>query len=123
MGALWTNAIGNASRAAYLAWMRDHGGQILNISATLHHGGTPGQLHVAAAKAIPTGSEFHAPSEGQSAGGCELVKDDRTIPHRRTYDEVTGLVQRFEQPIQRASLHQPHTARLNSVVHGAYSPR
>ncbi len=26
-------------------------GQILNISATLHYGGTPGQLHVAAAKA------------------------------------------------------------------------
>src|SRR5205085_6614423 len=31
--------------------MRDRGGSILNISATLHHGGTPGQLHVAAAKA------------------------------------------------------------------------
>ena len=41
----------NASRAAYAAWMRGHGGQILNISATLHYGGTPGQLHVAAAKA------------------------------------------------------------------------
>ena len=27
------------------------GGQILNISATLHYGGTPGQVHVAAAKA------------------------------------------------------------------------
>jgi peroxisomal 2,4-dienoyl-CoA reductase len=31
--------------------MRDRGGSILNISATLHYGGTPGQLHVAAAKA------------------------------------------------------------------------
>ena len=41
----------NVSRAAYHAWLRDHGGQILNISATLHYGGTPGQLHVAAAKA------------------------------------------------------------------------
>ena len=39
------------SRAAYLARFKEHGGQILNISATLHHGGTPGQLHVAAAKA------------------------------------------------------------------------
>ncbi len=28
-----------------------HGGSILNISATLHYGGTPGQLHVASAKA------------------------------------------------------------------------
>ena len=33
----------NFSRAAYDAWLRDHGGQILNISATLHYGGTPGQ--------------------------------------------------------------------------------
>jgi 2,4-dienoyl-CoA reductase [(3E)-enoyl-CoA-producing], peroxisomal len=41
----------NTSRAAFHAWMRDHGGQILNISATLHYGGTPGQVHVAAAKA------------------------------------------------------------------------
>ncbi len=41
----------NVSRAAYDVWQRDHGGQILNISATLHHGGTPGQAHVAAAKA------------------------------------------------------------------------
>jgi peroxisomal 2,4-dienoyl-CoA reductase len=41
----------NVSRAAYLAGLRGRGGQILNISATLHFGGTPGQLHVAAAKA------------------------------------------------------------------------
>ncbi len=41
----------NVTRAAYLARLKDHGGQILNISATLHYGGTPGQLHVAAAKA------------------------------------------------------------------------
>jgi 2,4-dienoyl-CoA reductase [(3E)-enoyl-CoA-producing], peroxisomal len=41
----------NVSRAAYQARLKDHGGQILNISATLHYGGTPGQLHVAAAKA------------------------------------------------------------------------
>jgi 2,4-dienoyl-CoA reductase [(3E)-enoyl-CoA-producing], peroxisomal len=41
----------NVSRAAYHARLKDHGGQILNISATLHYGGTPGQAHVAAAKA------------------------------------------------------------------------
>jgi peroxisomal 2,4-dienoyl-CoA reductase len=41
----------NVSRAAYQGWLRAHGGQILNISATLHYGGTPGQAHVAAAKA------------------------------------------------------------------------
>ena len=41
----------NACRAAYHAWMKSQGGSILNISATLHYGGTPGQVHVAAAKA------------------------------------------------------------------------
>ncbi len=41
----------NVSRSAYQAWFKDHGGRILNISATLHYGGTPGQVHVAAAKA------------------------------------------------------------------------
>ena len=32
----------NVSRAAYQARFKEHGGQILNISATLHYGGTPG---------------------------------------------------------------------------------
>jgi 2,4-dienoyl-CoA reductase [(3E)-enoyl-CoA-producing], peroxisomal len=41
----------NVAKAAYSAWLGAHGGQILNISATLHHGGTPAQLHVASAKA------------------------------------------------------------------------
>ncbi len=41
----------NACRAAYHAWMGANGGSILNISATLHYGGTPAQVHVAAAKA------------------------------------------------------------------------
>lgn len=41
----------HATRSAFRGWMKEHGGQILNISATLHYGGTPGQLHVAAAKA------------------------------------------------------------------------
>jgi peroxisomal 2,4-dienoyl-CoA reductase len=46
-----TKGTWNVCRAAYHAWLKDHGGQILNISATLHYGGTPAQLHVAAAKA------------------------------------------------------------------------
>jgi len=46
-----TKGTWNVSRAVYHAWMRAHGGRILNISATLHRGGTPMQLHVSAAKA------------------------------------------------------------------------
>ena len=40
----------NVCRAAF-AQLKQHRGQILNISATLHYGGTPYQLHVSAAKA------------------------------------------------------------------------
>jgi peroxisomal 2,4-dienoyl-CoA reductase len=45
----------NVCKAAYDASLRTHGGHILNISATLHYGGTPGQLHVSAAKAAVDG--------------------------------------------------------------------
>jgi peroxisomal 2,4-dienoyl-CoA reductase len=41
----------NVSRAVFLASMRDAGGSIVNISATLHYGGTPMQVHAASAKA------------------------------------------------------------------------
>ena len=40
----------NVSRAAF-SQLKEHRGQILNISATLHYLGTPMQLHVSAAKA------------------------------------------------------------------------
>jgi peroxisomal 2,4-dienoyl-CoA reductase len=40
----------NVCRAAF-AELKKNRGQILNISATLHYGGTPMQLHVSAAKA------------------------------------------------------------------------
>ena len=40
----------NVCRAAF-EQLKAHRGQILNISATLHYGGTPMQLHVSAAKA------------------------------------------------------------------------
>ena len=40
----------NVCRAAFVQ-LKEHRGQILNISATLHYVGTPMQLHVSAAKA------------------------------------------------------------------------
>ncbi|MGB8508037.1 MAG: SDR family oxidoreductase [Pyrinomonadaceae bacterium] len=40
----------NVCRAAF-AELKERRGQVLNISATLHYGGTPRQLHVSAAKA------------------------------------------------------------------------
>jgi peroxisomal 2,4-dienoyl-CoA reductase len=41
----------NVTKAAFDAYLQEHGGQILNISATLHYGATPLQMHPSAAKA------------------------------------------------------------------------
>ncbi len=41
----------NVCRAAFDRRLRDHGGVVLNISATLHYGATPLQAHASAAKA------------------------------------------------------------------------
>lgn len=41
----------NVSKAAFARWLKDHGGSILNISATLHYAGTPLQVHAGTAKA------------------------------------------------------------------------
>lgn len=45
------NGTYHVTKAAFEGWMREHGGNILNISATLHYTGTPYQAHVCAAKA------------------------------------------------------------------------
>ena len=41
----------NVSKAAFDKRLRDHGGHLLNISATLHYSATPLQTHASAAKA------------------------------------------------------------------------
>lgn len=41
----------NASKLAFEKWMRDHGGNIVNCSMTLHYTGMPFQSHAVAAKA------------------------------------------------------------------------
>jgi peroxisomal 2,4-dienoyl-CoA reductase len=40
----------NVSKAAYHAWLGEHGGAIVNITAPFEHWGVPFQAHVAAAK-------------------------------------------------------------------------
>ncbi len=41
----------NVSKAAFDKYLSQHGGNIINISATLHYGATPMQVHASAAKA------------------------------------------------------------------------
>jgi len=47
------DAIGtyNVCRAAFDKWLRDHGGHVINVTATLHYAATPLQVHASAAKA------------------------------------------------------------------------
>jgi len=49
--AIDTNGTFNVTRAAFDAWLKGHGGSIINISATLHYTGVPFQVHAGAAKA------------------------------------------------------------------------
>jgi peroxisomal 2,4-dienoyl-CoA reductase len=41
----------NVCKAAFEKVLREHGGNVINISATLHYGATPMQVHACAAKA------------------------------------------------------------------------
>jgi peroxisomal 2,4-dienoyl-CoA reductase len=95
--------------------MRDHGGSIVNISATLHYGGTPLQVHAASAKAAvdamtrtlaiewgPAGVRVNAIAPGPIAdteGVARLLppgmreQAERTIPLRRfgRIDEIAHV--------------------------------
>ena len=95
----------NFCRAVHSAWMGKHGGQILNISATLHYRGTPLQLHVAAAKAAidaltynlavewgPKGIRVNAIAPGP-VGDTEGAK--------RLFPEAVGEALRKNVPIGR----------------------
>ena len=58
----------NVCRAAYDKWLRDHGGSILNVSATLHYRGTALQAHPGAAKAAIDALTRHLAVEWGPAG-------------------------------------------------------
>ncbi len=105
----------NASRSAFLHAMRDRGGAIVNISATLHYGGTPLQVHAASAKAAidamtrtlavewgPAGVRVNAIAPGPidgTEGVARLMppgmreKVEHAIPLRRMgrIDEIAAL--------------------------------
>jgi peroxisomal 2,4-dienoyl-CoA reductase len=105
----------NASRSAFLHAMRDRGGSIVNISATLHYGGTALQVHAASAKAAidamtrtlavewgPAGVRVNAIAPGPIEGtegiarllpGGMREQVERMIPLRRLgrIDEIAAL--------------------------------
>jgi peroxisomal 2,4-dienoyl-CoA reductase len=41
----------NVCKASFDRWLRDHGGHVINVTATLHYAATPMQIHASAAKA------------------------------------------------------------------------
>ena len=110
-----TKGTWNTTKAVFDHWMRDHGGKIINISATLHHGGTPMQLHASAAKAAvdamtqnlavewgPFGIRVNAIAPGgigDTEGARRLIPHEfhekliRSIPIHRlgTIDDIVNL--------------------------------
>ena len=58
----------NVSKAAFMAGLKDTGGVILNISATLHYTGVPMQVHAGCAKAANDAMTRHLAVEWGSAG-------------------------------------------------------
>lgn len=58
----------NVTKAAFTRWLKDHGGAIINISATLHYTGTPFQVHAGSAKAAIDAMTKHLAVEWGPAG-------------------------------------------------------
>jgi peroxisomal 2,4-dienoyl-CoA reductase len=105
----------NVSRAAFDAWLGSHGGCVINITATLHYGATPMQVHAAAAKAgvdaitrtlalewAPAGIRVNGIAPGpidDTEGMARLLpqgmreKFERMIPLRRfgRIEEIAGV--------------------------------
>ena len=139
----------NVSRAAYQATLKERGGQILNISATLHYGGTPGQVHVAAAKAAvdaltrtlavewgPRGIRVNAiapgpigDTEGASAGCFRVRSAGRRDPGRDP-NRSDRLDRRHRQPGsfhpergREPSQRRHHRVRWRPLPHEPFRPR
>ncbi len=113
----------NVSKAAFARWLRDHGGNIINISMTLHYTGTPLQVHAGTAKAAIDAMTKHlavewgpakirvngiAPgpisdTEGMKrlAPGSDILKKlERQVPLGRfgTVDEVADMALFLSSP-------------------------
>lgn len=58
----------NVAKAAFSAWLKAHGGCIINISATLHYTGVPFQVHAGSAKAAIDAMTRHLAVEWGPAG-------------------------------------------------------
>ncbi|MDP6933797.1 MAG: SDR family oxidoreductase, partial [Myxococcota bacterium] len=82
----------NASRAVFDRWFSEHGGNIINISATLHYGSTPLQVHAAAAKSAVDALTRTLAAEWGPAG----VRINAIAPG--PIDETEGIARLLPQP-------------------------
>ena len=120
----------NVSRAAFDKWLRDHGGQILNISATLHYTATPLQIHASAAKAAvdamtrslalewgPLGIRVNGIAPGPIAG---TVGMDKLAPGEITDAMIQRIpIGRFGTIDEIANLAVFLSSSAASLIHGA----
>jgi peroxisomal 2,4-dienoyl-CoA reductase len=121
----------NVSRAAFDRWMRDRGGAIINISATLHHGATPMQIHAAAAKAAvdsvtrtlalewgPLGVRVNAIAPGPIAGTEGM---ERLAPPGEFREKLVAQIplRRFGAIDEIAQVAVFLASDASSLVHGA----
>lgn len=120
----------NVSRAAFDRWLRDHGGHIINISATLHYSATPLQIHASAAKAavdsITRSLALEWGSSGVRVNGiapgpiADTVGMAKLAPGDAT-DKLVRLIpiQRFGRIDEIASIAVFLCTPAASLIHGA----
>jgi peroxisomal 2,4-dienoyl-CoA reductase len=119
----------NVSKAAFEKYLKDHGGNLINISATLHYGATPMQVHACAAKAAIDAMTRTLALEwgplGIRVNGIAPGPIDDTEGVRRL--AVGGLRERMEKliPLQRfgkieeiANLAVFLASEASSLIHG-----
>ncbi len=85
----------NVSKAVFDAWMKQHGGSILNISATLHYTGVPFQVHAGSAKAANDAMTRHLAVEWGPLG----IRVNAIAPG--PIDETEGMARLAPGPMKQ----------------------
>ena len=109
----------NVSKAAFDAWLGEHGGNIVNITAPFELKGAAMQAHVAAAKAGVDSLDPHL------RGGVGSLRDPRQRRRAGLHRRDTEGVRRFAEVVRGGGEDRPtnplgmHRPRRRHRLHGA----